>query len=137
MDSIDKLLAALDAIDNPKITSPCDRVQNLPPDLSVKSSKLTKSNEIDDLLNRVKQDFEQKKVAEINTEKIQIQQQQFIKQKPQQQRKSELEKKAHNWLKNLDPLSGEGIWFMDFARNFPSPLEAAIVYLEPHENNNI
>jgi hypothetical protein len=118
MDSIDKLLAALDAVDNPKVNR--DRPQP-PPTVPAKS------NDIDALLNRVKRDFEQKELVEVQTEKIKLQQQ-------QQQKKVNLERTARQWLKNLDPLSGEGLWFTDFARNFSSPLEAAIAYLEPHDH---
>ena len=48
MDSIDKLLAALVAVDNPKVNR--DRPQP-PPTVPAKS------NDIDALLNRVKRDF--------------------------------------------------------------------------------
>lgn len=116
MDSIDKLLAALDAVDNPKE----NRVPKSLPNPG-------KSNDIEELLNRVKRDFEQKELVELQTEKVKLQQE-------QQQKKANLEKTARQWLKNLDPLSSEGLWFTDFARNFSSPLEAAIAYLEPHDH---
>jgi hypothetical protein len=45
-----------------------------------------------------------------------------------QQRQAQ-EQKAQDWLKQMDWLSSDGIWFEQFARNYPSPLEAAIVYL--------
>ncbi|MFM7574166.1 MAG: salt stress protein, Slr1339 family [Snowella sp.] len=118
MDSIDKLLAALDAVDNPKENR--DRVPKSLPNPG-------KSNDIEELLNRVKRDFEQKELVEIQTEKIKSNQE-------QQQKKANLERTAKQWLKNLDPLSGEGLWFTDFARNFSSPLEAAIAYLEPQDH---
>jgi predicted ribosome quality control (RQC) complex YloA/Tae2 family protein len=118
MDSIDKLLAALEAVDNPTVNR--DRSQHLP-------TVPTKSNDIEELLNRVKRDFEQKELIEVQTEKVKLQQQ-------QQQKKANLEKTARQWLKNLDPLSGAGLWFTDFARNFSSPLEAAIAYLEPQDH---
>jgi hypothetical protein len=118
MDSIDKLLAALDAVDNPKVNS--DRVPKSLPNPG-------KSNDIEELLNRVKRDFEQKELVELQTKKVKLQQE-------QQQKKATLERTARQWLKNLDPLSGEGLWFTDFARNFSSPLEAAIAYLEPHDH---
>lgn len=47
-----------------------------------------------------------------------------------QQRRMRLEKKAHEWLEQLDPYSNEGIWFQDFAKHYPSQLAAAIDYLE-------
>ncbi|MBD2179160.1 hypothetical protein H6F42_19745 [Pseudanabaena sp. FACHB-1998] len=36
---------------------------------------------------------------------------------------------ATEWLKILDPLSGEGLWFEGFAKNYPSRLEAAIALI--------
>ncbi len=120
MKSIDKLLAELDAIDNSQPISQGDRVPK-------SSSHAAKSNDIEELLNRVKRDFEQKELIEVQTEKIKLQQQ-------QQHQKANLERQAQEWLKNLDPLSGEGLWFTDFARNFSSPLEAAIAYLEPQDH---
>ncbi|MFM7888542.1 MAG: salt stress protein, Slr1339 family [Pseudanabaena sp.] len=40
------------------------------------------------------------------------------------------EQKAREWLKMLDPISGEGLWFAEFAKNYPSKLEAAIALIE-------
>lgn len=37
--------------------------------------------------------------------------------------------KAQQWLDELDPLSGEGIWFADLAKHYPSTLAAAIALL--------
>lgn len=38
--------------------------------------------------------------------------------------------KATEWLKNLDPLCGEGLWFEQFAKNYASRLEAAIALIQ-------
>ena len=38
-------------------------------------------------------------------------------------------KKATEWLQKLDPLAGEGLWFEEFAKNYPSRLEAAIALI--------
>lgn len=38
-------------------------------------------------------------------------------------------KEAQDWLKNLDRLSSDGLWFEQFARQYPSELEAALDYL--------
>jgi hypothetical protein len=46
-----------------------------------------------------------------------------------QAKRQEQEKLATEWLAQLDWLSGEGIWFEKFARNYRSNLEAAIAYL--------
>lgn len=45
------------------------------------------------------------------------------------QSQQEITKQATAWLKKLDPLSGEGLWFEEFAKNYPSKLEAAIALL--------
>lgn len=37
--------------------------------------------------------------------------------------------KAKQWLQQLDPISNEGLWFMEFAESYESPLAAAIDYL--------
>lgn len=37
--------------------------------------------------------------------------------------------KAHRWLKELDPLSNEGMWFTEFAEKYESPFAAALDYL--------
>jgi hypothetical protein len=42
----------------------------------------------------------------------------------------EITKTATEWLKKLDPLGGEGLWFEEFAKNYPSRLEAAIALLQ-------
>ncbi len=42
----------------------------------------------------------------------------------------EITKTATGWLKKLDPLGGEGLWFEEFAKNYPSRLEAAIALLQ-------
>lgn len=166
MDSIDKLLADLDSIDNPNVISSGDRAPDFPTPTPAKSTDIdqllvaldaidsnkpvqgdrvlnlpspvspAKSNDIEGLLNRVKKDIEQKKALEIETEKAQLQQQIIVQQQQQQQQRINLQKKAQAWLKKLDPLSTEGFWFMDFARNFSSPLEAAIDYLAALENHD-
>ena len=46
-----------------------------------------------------------------------------------QEKRKLLEKKAEVWLRELQPLSGEALWFDQFASHYPSRLEAAIVYL--------
>jgi hypothetical protein len=42
----------------------------------------------------------------------------------------EITKTATEWLKKLDPLGGEGLWFEEFSKNYPSRLEAAIALLQ-------
>ncbi|MGB2925523.1 MAG: hypothetical protein WBB82_09495 [Limnothrix sp.] len=49
--------------------------------------------------------------------------------KQKQQREKYWQTKAETWLKNLDPISNEGLWFSEFADGYNSPLDAAIDYL--------
>lgn len=39
---------------------------------------------------------------------------------------AKIAQKAQQWLNKLDPLSGEGIWFAELAKHYPSALDAAI-----------
>ncbi|MEB3359390.1 MAG: hypothetical protein VKK04_21875 [Synechococcales bacterium] len=63
----------------------------------------------------------------------QRQQQQAAEQRQREeqarQQRAALVKQAEEWLKNLDPRSGEAIWFEELAEKYPSRLEAAIDYL--------
>lgn len=45
------------------------------------------------------------------------------------ERQVQIEKAAQAWLNQLQPLSGETIWFDEFASHYPSRLAAAIDYL--------
>lgn len=58
--------------------------------------------------------------VEVYTEELKTIEADLIKQKHDQ---------AKEWLKNLDPLSSEGLWFKEFAKHYPSELEAALDYL--------
>lgn len=60
-------------------------------------------------------------------------QQQLAAQQQAEAIRKRRERQAKQWLKELDPLTTEGIWFTDFARNYSSLLEAAIDYLEASE----
>ena len=46
-----------------------------------------------------------------------------------QEKRKVLEKQAQQWLKQLDPMSHDGLWFDRFAENYDSRLDAAIDYL--------
>jgi hypothetical protein len=86
-------------------------------------------------------------LAELKTEsneKAKVEQEQLVaeqfrqvqhQQKAEQQRLAELRKKSEAWLEQLDPLAGEGVWFEQFARTYPSRLEAAMDFLgESHSS---
>ncbi|WLT39436.1 hypothetical protein NON20_07945 [Synechocystis sp. B12] len=47
----------------------------------------------------------------------------------EKQRQAIITQKAQQWLEQLDPLSGEGIWFADLSKHYPSTLAAAIALL--------
>ena len=49
--------------------------------------------------------------------------------KKKQQEQKRVREKAENWLKNLEPMSNEGLWFYEFAESYESPLAAAMDYL--------
>ena len=72
----------------------------------------------------IPQDFAQNiSKSAINADLQQVSAEQSAK---EQQARSEA---AQKWLKELDPLSGEGLWFAEFAKNYNSHLEAAIALL--------
>lgn len=55
-------------------------------------------------------------------------------QEQQAKRQQAIAEKARVWLDSIDPLSGEGLWFEEFAQKYPSRLAAAIEFLacSPH-----
>jgi hypothetical protein len=112
--------------------------------------------EIDDILASLKAEYQEKKtpiapeankrspspvpanepiIEELRQEHREREQQQKIRQEQEkahaeQRRRQALERKAHQWLKTLDPKSDEGRWFEEFAYSHESPLEAAMIYLD-------
>lgn len=52
---------------------------------------------------------------------------------PERQRRAALVQRARYWLSRLDPRSHEAERFASFAREFTSPLEAAIAYLRAYD----
>ncbi len=144
MDEIDKLLSEIKADDRktakipsqqPKAPpiqpiSDLDRLlaevqadfNNLPT-----ASKSLKNNSpaIDNILSQVKADCDEQDRAE-----SQIKQQQLEAEKLKQI--ETLKTRAKEWLKQLDPLSTEGLWFERFAESYPTKIEAAINYLQEY-----
>jgi hypothetical protein len=125
MDSIEKLLAELKA--NYEQPKPEQSQQVTTKSISVPLSK--SASPIDNLLEEVKTEFEQKDLA------LELQRQEQLEQKrirllEMEAKKIEaLKKQAQDWLDKLDPYSPEGLWFERFAETYPSKLEAAIDYL--------
>lgn len=127
MDSLDKLLNELKAEYHP-----AKPAASQPQKTSAKSfTPPQKPSSLEDnLLAEVRADFaeldaiaELKKQQELEQEKVQ-------KAQIQAQKFAALHSEAEAWLKQLDPLSSEGIWFERFAQSYPSKSEAAIAYLQ-------
>lgn len=151
MDSLDKLLADLDAVDQPKPSSldqaqtdkllaalaAIDQSRDKPQSTEQSSPKssLSKSKDshLETLLSQIKLSYEQKELEEQQEKQILFHQQQLAAQQQAEAKRKRQERQAQQWLKELDPLTTEGIWFTDFARNYSSLLEAAIDYLEASE----
>ena len=143
MESLDRLLAELKAEyaeEKPKSPAPQDPILKAkPPQPNVLNSPINSpinslinedNNEWKNTLADLKKEIEEndRALAQAQAqEKAQLLKQQ--QQKEAQERKA-LEAHAKKWLKQLDPLSDEGMWFTEFAYQYPSPLEAAIDYLK-------
>ena len=98
--------------------------------LSQKNQPSKNSASLDSLLNDIKADYEAQEGAE---QQLRLEQLKAQEQRQQQRHQQELEKlrqRAIAWLKQLDPLSSEGLWFENFAQKYDSKLEAAIAYLQ-------
>jgi hypothetical protein len=130
MDEIDKLLAEIQQeylepkpkLPNPNSqTSQSKSVNSLP----IKSA----SNSIDRLLMEVQAGFQEQDLAEELQKQQKLEAERIEKEKLKIQQAEVFKKQAEDWLKNLDPLSSEGLWFERFAEQYSSKLEAAIDYL--------
>ncbi|MBD2136743.1 hypothetical protein H6F32_03860 [Anabaena sp. FACHB-1237] len=84
---------------------------------------------MDNLLSQVKGDIAKKEAEEELRKQAEIAREKQRQAEIKAQELVKLEKQAQEWLKKLDPLSTEGLWFEGFARNYPSKLAAAIDYL--------
>ncbi|GBF85708.1 salt stress protein, Slr1339 family [Aphanothece sacrum] len=77
---------------------------------------------------QIQKETEDQQLKQHNQEEIR-----YAEQRRQQQKKL-LTRKAQQWLADLDIYSEEGLWFEEFARTYPSKLEAALDYLAIVEN---
>ena len=163
MDSIDKLLAQIKAEDqesNPpeqlkKQQIPVQPIEQPPPQtessldsllneleakqgqIKQQTSKAPKNEaSFNSLLNDIKADYEGRDRAEEQVRQEQLKAEELRKQKLKQQELEVLQQQATTWLKKLEPLSTEGLWFEKFAENYSSKLEAAIVYLQDLQENH-
>ena len=125
MDSIDKLLAELKA----EYTEPAKSQHQPPPAKTFIQPPPKSSSLIDNLLAEVKADLVEKETAS----ELRKQQERIKQEKLKAQQLEGLKNQAKDWLKKLDPLSAEGLWFEKFAESYSSKLEAAIEYLQTNE----
>lgn len=133
MDSIDDLLAQVKAeYDKPTAQQPQQKIQTQ----QFEQQQLQQTSPIDSLLAQVKADFQQHDQAEELKRQQQFQEEQRQQKQIKQQEFEALKIKAIAWLKKLDPLSTEGIWFENFSVKYPSKLAAAIDYLQLDEPND-
>ncbi len=131
MDEIDNLLSELQ--DEYSYTKPKSPQSNLSRNKAI-SSHPKSTSAIDKLLADVKSDFQQKDLAEELQRQEELQAEQVRQGQLKAKRQEGLKKEAKSWLKNLDPLSSEGLWFERFAEGYPSKLDAAVEYLQSMES---
>jgi hypothetical protein len=128
MDEIDKLLSELQ--DEYSYSKPKSPLPNLSQNKPIISSHPKSASAIDKLLADVKSDFKQKDLAQELQRQEELQAEQVRQEELKAKLQEGLKKEAKSWLKNLDPLSSEGLWFERFAEGYPSKLDAAVEYLE-------
>lgn len=153
MDSIDKLLAQIkaeyqesDLQEQPQPPSKQDssldsllnEIEAEPHPVKQQQIPLAQKNEapLNSLLSDIKADYEAQARAEESRRQEQLKAEERRKQQLKQQELEGLKRRAIAWLKKLDPLSTEGLWFENFAENYSSKLEAAIVYLQDLQENH-
>jgi hypothetical protein len=134
MDSIEQLLAQVKAQyggATPPPTSPAP----VPPLVSPPPPTRSRSPQdpIESLLAEVKGQYETQDAAVQEVQRQQLAAEQQRQAQLQQARRAAVSRTAETWLKNLDPLSTEGLWFNQFAEKYSSKLEAAIDYLSALE----
>ncbi|MCL1464293.1 salt stress protein, Slr1339 family [Argonema galeatum] len=82
------------------------------------------------LLVELKAEVEEKQKEEELKKQQQLKEEQLRQEQIKQQQRQALTKEAQEWLKKLNIRSAEGLWFEEFAYDYPSKLEAAIDYLQ-------
>ena len=130
MDSIEHLLAQVKAqyseTPAPPASPPPLRPGSPPAKLNPVRSP---QDPLDSLLAEVKSQYEVQDAIAQEARQQQLAAEQQRQAQAQQARRAALTRTAQDWLQNLDPLSTEGLWFNQFAEQYPSRLEAAIDYL--------
>lgn len=128
MDAIDKLLAELQTEYKEGKPTPQQPPQNIAK-LSLPKSPKSLSL-IDNLLDEVKADFEERDQAEELIKQQELEQERIRQEQLKAKQLEAIKKQAQAWLDKLDPYSPEGLWFERFAEGYPSKLTAAIEYLQ-------
>jgi hypothetical protein len=119
--SLDALLADLN-LATPQNHSPLEALLQ-----RVKQGEFTPSPFTVQIATQASSQFHTSPIAyELQQVSAEIEKQHQEQKLAQQRQQAQL---ATEWLEKLDWLSGEGIWFEKFARNYGSHLEAAIAYL--------
>ncbi|MGK7924914.1 MAG: hypothetical protein AB4290_06590 [Spirulina sp.] len=103
--------------------------REIPPSQHHKATKI-RDRQTDDLLADLKSEFNKEDIAERLRRQEKEMREKREREWQRQQRRKALKRKAEEWLKQLDPYSGEGLWFAEFAQHYPNKIEAAIDYLE-------
>lgn len=127
MESIDDLLAQVKAEYQAKPQDPSP-TPPVPPAVSPVSDGVA-SPGVDRLLTELGDEYREKEKAEAQERQQRQEEEQSQQEHFQKLQRQALRRDAEAWLKKLDPLSGEGLWFGEFAEGYPSRLEAAIDYL--------
>ncbi|WP_271253092.1 salt stress protein, Slr1339 family [Pseudanabaena sp. Chao 1811] len=143
MESLESILTDLqnkytdpDVNKQPKSQLKSERSQQDLPSLDIEVKPLANPNSLDLLLEDLRNGVTKAVEAEINVQPIPSSSSavnhdlQQVEDRQKAKDRQIYEQKAREWLKTLDPLSGEGLWFEEFAKNYPSKLEAAIALIE-------
>jgi hypothetical protein len=125
MDSIDKLLAEIEAeykaeIPQPPVNTPKPAI------ISVSNSDASIGN----LLAEIQAEFAEQDAIEELRKKQELEEARVRQAQVKAKQVENLQKQAQAWLSKLDSLSSEGIWFESFSKAYPSKLDAAIEYLQ-------
>ncbi|MCU0518596.1 MAG: hypothetical protein MUC60_17380 [Oscillatoria sp. Prado101] len=88
------------------------------------------------LIAELKTEYGERDRAEELKRQQQLQEEQRRQQQLLEQQRQKLTLAAQAWLKELDPLSDEGLWFEELTGKYPSRLEAAIDYLQALQGKN-
>lgn len=91
---------------------------------------LKNTDTLNNILSDIKKDYEAQERASEEIRQSQLKAEQERQQQLKQQAAQKLQLQAIAWLKELDSLSSEGLWFDSFAKKYDSKLAAAIAYLQ-------